>query len=293
VKTILVTGAHGFIAGMLAAHWRGSGCRVVGTARTAGSVPGFDAVYVCALGESLEALLASERVDAVVHTAYFAGPGEYEINVNGTTRWLEEARARGVATHVFLSSLSAAQSDASDYARAKRELETRFLATKGVVVRLGLVAGKGGLFGRMVQSVQRLPVLPVLDGGSSPVYLVNPRSLAAFVDAAVLAGRPDLQGRIWHIHEPASYPLRKVLEAIRTHSGASCRFVSIPSRPVLWALTLAERIPGVRLPVNSTNIRGLRASTVSQLPSDLEQLGGRPETLDRIIADAVRDQVPA
>jgi len=143
VKTVLITGANGFIAGLLAARAKSRGCRVVGTVRRAGAIAGFDATYPCTLGESLQPVLEHERVDAVVHTAYCAGSDEYRVNVDGTTRWLEDTRSHSVSTQIFLSSLSAASEDASEYGRAKRELETRFLPVGGVVVRLGLVIGAG------------------------------------------------------------------------------------------------------------------------------------------------------
>ncbi len=286
MSTILITGAHGFIAGILAAHFHTNGWRVVGTARREDGAPHFDAVHRCALGESLRDLLARERVDAVVHAAYYAGPDEYRVNVEGTRRWLDETR--GLA-HVFLSSLSATGAELSDYARAKRDLESSFQEANAVVLRLGLVVGAGGLFGRMMESVRRSPVVPLLDNGVTPVYLVDPRFLAATVARSLSADASALRGRAWHVHEPASYTLRDVLLAVRRATGARCRFVAVPSLPALWALTIAGRVAGKRLPINATNVRGLRAARRQSVATDFVQLGGVPRSLDELVADAVRD----
>jgi nucleoside-diphosphate-sugar epimerase len=287
LRTILITGANGFIAGLLAARLKSGGCRVVGTVRRTGDVAAFDATYPCVLGEPLRPVFEREHVDAVVHAANYAGANEYRVNVEGTTRWLEEARAHAVPTQVFLSSLSAGSSDASEYGRAKRELEARVLPIGGIAVRLGLVIGAGGLFGRMIDSVRRWPLLPVLDNGAARVHVVGSRFLTTFVDEATDLRHPEWRGRTWHIHQPVSHSLREVLETIRTQLGARCRLVPVPSLPVLCALVAAERIPGLRLPVNSTNIRGLRAARYQSVPSDLERLGGTAESLDTLVAVAL------
>jgi nucleoside-diphosphate-sugar epimerase len=289
MKTVLVTGAGGFIARLLAARCKRDGWRVVGTVRRAGEVADFDATYLCALGDSLREVLSSERVDAVVHAAYTAGRGEYAVNVGGTGRWLEEARSANVPLQVFLSSLSAAVSGPSEYGRAKLELEGRFLAADGVVVRLGLVAGNGGIFGRMIDSVRRLPILPLLDGGRSLVHVVDPRFLADFVTETIRRDGRDLRGRVWQIHHATPYTLREVLTRIRSRCGSHCRFVSVPSLPILWGLAVVERIPGLKLPVRSTNLRGLRQSPHHRAESDLARLGGTERPLDALIAEATDD----
>jgi uncharacterized protein YbjT (DUF2867 family) len=190
---------------------------------------------------------------------------------------------------VFLSSLSATATELSDYGRAKRDLEVLFTAAGAVVLRLGLVVGAGGLFGRIMNSVRRLPALPLLDGGNTPVYLVNPRFLTHVVARCVPVAPSQLTERAWQIHEPRSYTLRDVLTAVRRASGTRCVFVPVPSLPILWALTIAARVAGDHLPVNATNVRGLRAARQQVVASDFLQLGGTPESLDALVASAVRD----
>ncbi len=287
MKTILITGANGFIAGQLAAHCKANAWRVVGTVRGGDTPAHFDAVHRCSLGETLDALLAAERIDAVVHAANYAGRDEYDVNFRGTLRWLEETRAASAPLQIFLSSLSAAASRPTEYGRAKRDLEEHFLAAGGVVVRLGLVAGYGGIFGRMIDSVRRSAVLPLLDGGRSQVLVVSPRFLFEFITDCIRRDADQRRGRVWHIHQPTPHTMRDLLYGIRRHCGASCRFVTVPSALVLWPLVVAERIPLLRLPVSSANIRGLRM-TQGDVPSDLTLLGGIEEPLDRLIEEATR-----
>ena len=97
MTTVLITGAHGFIARSLAPVLRDAGMRVAGTSRQGLPVPGFDAVYPASLGDALGPILAAEHIDAVVHAALDTGPDAYRVNVDGTTRWLDGS-ARNAAS---------------------------------------------------------------------------------------------------------------------------------------------------------------------------------------------------
>ncbi len=93
MKSVVITGASGFIAGHLAALLKRRGHRVIGVSRGAVSDRAFDDIHKAALGETLVPLLREQRVDAVVHCANHAGAGEFQINVVGTTQWFDEAKA--------------------------------------------------------------------------------------------------------------------------------------------------------------------------------------------------------
>jgi uncharacterized protein YbjT (DUF2867 family) len=287
MPTVLITGANGFIARRIAERCHANGWRVVGTVRGNDTPEHLSAAYQCALGGSLEAVLTNERVEVVVHTANHAGPGEYEINVNGTLRWATELKGQS-PLWIFLSSLSAAATHPSEYGRAKRDLETHFLASDGIVIRLGLVAGNGGLFARMIDSVKSTPLLPLLDNGKSPVYLVSPRFLLDFLIGCIRNNGDGVRGQMWHVHQPRAYSLREVLAEVRHQTGSSCRFLPIPSALVLWPLTLLERLPFLTLPVTSTNVRGLRAAP-RDVATDLLSLGGRETSLHALIGEALEN----
>jgi hypothetical protein len=52
---------------------------------------------------------------------------------------------------------------------------------------------------------------------------------------------------------------------------------------------IVERVIPFRLPVSSTNVRGLRV-TPTEVPSDLASLGGVEMPLDSLVADALSMQ---
>ncbi len=310
MTTVLITGAGGFIARHLALTLKEAGMRVLGTSRSARDLPGFDRIYPARLGDSLRSLFDAEAVDSVVHTALAAGPDEYRANVEGTTRWLEEAasaspccgRGRqrtvaGVGLQILLSSLSADAAALSDYGRAKYELERRLIAADQVVFRLGIVVGDGGMFGRMVESVRRSPVVPLLDGGRQRVYVLGIGCLCDVIrDAVAGGGGPPsigglgggLTGRAWNLQQPTPHTLAELLAAIADGYGLRRLFLPVPTRPILLLLRLFEKQRLVRLPVTSINVQGLIQAEQHEPPSDFSRFGCREVGLDALVAAAAR-----
>lgn len=284
MTTALITGANGFIARHLAPVLRQSGLRVIGTARRGGAVPGFDAVHPASLGDSLEPILARDPADAVVHAALATGPDAYRVNVDGTTRWLEEARAAGARTQILLSTLSAAPDALADYGRAKYALEQRFIAAGGVVFRLAVVVGDGGMFARIRDSIRRSPIVPLLDGGRQRVYVLGIDFLCGVLRDTIAAGGAGLAGRAWNLQQPQPYTLREVTAAIARGCGYRRLLLPVPLRPVLALLLAAEKLPLPHLPITSSNVKGLRQGEGVAPPSDFTRFGCPEEPLDALVA---------
>ncbi len=286
MKTVLVTGAGGFIARAAARRLAADGFRVIGVSRAGTPVEGYARVARAALGDSLEPLLAEEPVHAVVHAAVHTGENEYRINVEGARRWLAETRDRGNPLQVFLSTLSAKPDALSAYGRSKYDLEKPFREAGGVALRLGVVVGNGGMFAKMRDALAGPPVVPLLDGGRSRVHVLGVDTLAAILSRLAAGDGDGFRGETLHAQEPTSYTLREVMESIRRHYGFRCRFLPVPSLPVLWAVSLVERIPGLRLPVSSSNLKGLRQSRFERFPSDFPRFGLPEQGLEALVARA-------
>lgn len=286
MKTVLITGASGFIARNLARTLGKGEVHIVGVSRTATRVKGFEKLYRSSLGQSLGPVFDEERIDAVVHCAAHAGERVFETNVEGTTLWLQEAQARGVDLQIFLSTLIPEAQIRSEYTRMKHELEKEFLAIGGVVFRLGLVIGDGGMFLKIRNSMGRFPLVPLLDGGRAPVYPLGIDFVCGVIEDCIRTNGEGLRNRAWNLQQPTAYSLRDVMESTRRQYGFSCRFVIVPSLPILWAVSLLERLPFLHLPISSTNLKGLRAAQT--FPSDFARFGQVEESLDDLISRAVR-----
>ena len=283
MTTVLITGANGFIARHLATTLKQEKLRTVGVSRKTSRTDGFDKVYTAYLGESLKPAFEAENIDVVVHCANHVGENEFEVNVNGTTLWMEEAKAHGVGLQIFLSSLSAKANALSDYGRAKFELEQKFIEAHQVVFRLGVVIGNGGMFAKMKESIQKLPVVPLIDNGTSKVYVLGIESLCHMIKDCIHNKGEGLCGQVWQIQQPKAYALREVMVSIRQQFGYLCWFIPIPSFLALWALLIVERLPFFKLHISSTNLKGLRQSGEEEIHSDFDKFGYPEESLDDLI----------
>jgi nucleoside-diphosphate-sugar epimerase len=286
MTTVLITGAGGFIARHLAQTLHVAGLTVLGASHSATSLAGYSRVFTAALGDTLLPALAARPVDAIVHTALAAGPDAYRLNVEGTSRWLDEGRAAGVRLQILLSTLSAEAGALSDYGRAKCALEQRFAAADEVAFRLGVVVGDGGMYARMRSSATRLPVTPLLDGGRQLLYVVGIDALCAVLRNAILSNGDGLRGRAWNLVQPEPVTLRAMVEAIQRQADKRSLLVSVPTRPVLVGLRLAESVPLIRLPVSSSNVAGLRQQGQRRVQSDWARFGQPVQPLEALIAAA-------
>lgn len=282
---LLVTGAGGMIARAVAGRCSADGVRTVGVSRTGTAVEGFARVERAALGDSIVGLLERERPAVVIHAANHAGPDEYAINVEGTGRWIDEARAAGVELQILLSSLSAQPDAPADYGRAKFELERRVAGDDAVILRLGLVVGPGGMFGKMVDTLRRARVAPLLDGGRGKVHVIGLPALTAVLGGMVADRGAGYRGETLHAQQPEPYSLRETLETIRDVYGFDVRLVPVPSAPVYVLVAALERL-GLTLPISTTNIRGLRRSQFETFPSDFDRFGPSARTLAELVAEA-------
>lgn len=284
MTTVLITGATGFIARHLAVTLQAAGARVLGVSHS-GTVapPGYARVVRAGLGDSLLSLLAEERVDAIVHTALATGADEYRLNVEGTTRWLDEGRAAGVSLQILLSTLSADADALSLYGRAKWVQEQRFLAAGEVVLRLGVVVGSGGMFVRIRQSATRLPITPLLNGGSQLLYVAGVDAICAVLRDTILAGGAGLRGRAWNLVQPEPVTLRTLIQAIQRDQNQPTPLLAVPATPVLWAVRLLESVPMLRLPISSANVRGLVQQGQRRVTSDWAQFGYPVQSLEALL----------
>lgn len=271
MKTVLLSGAGGFIAQHAARKFKEAGFRTLGISRRARPLPSFDAVFKGALTETLTDVF-EEEIDAFIHCAYHVGKLDDRINVEGTRLWAEQAEKKGVKQQLFLGSVSARIDSSSSYARSKHELEEWFTSRHQVVFRLGLVVGKGGLFQRMTDLVRSYPVLPLLDGGRRRVYVLGIDDLCEALKFAVVKGTL-LSGQSWNLFQSTPVLLRDLLEETKRQLQVSCFFVPVPSGTALFFIRLLENIPLLNLKISSNNIIGLRQNLSREGKSDYARFG--------------------
>lgn len=237
----MVTGGSGWIGGAVVARLEAEGHEVVRLLRRVGR----DSDVSFRLGEEPNETCL-HGADALVHAAHdFTAPsGEAcrEANVEGSARLLAAARRNGIRRVVFVSSLAAFDGCASAYGRGKREVEEKFLAAGGRVVRPGLCWGEspGGLFGLLARA-SRFPIVPVPGSFDPPLRLVHVDDVAQALWRAVVdpGGWPDEAVSLAH---PRAWGLTEILRELGRQQGRSPRCLPVPPSLAIAALRLVEVI---------------------------------------------------
>jgi nucleoside-diphosphate-sugar epimerase len=249
-RVCAVTGAAGYVGSCIASALAGAGWEVVPLGRHAGQVR-------YSLEEGLEkGELAARGVTALVHCAYdFAVRGWdriHAVNVVGTRRLFEAAKAEGVQQLVLISSTAAFDGCRSLYGRAKLEAEDVAASFGAFIVRPGLVCGRqpGGMAGTIVKLLRRFPVVPMIGSGRTPVHTVHEDDLGLLI-VHLLEAPPS--------NAPPAIPIvaanenaiefREMLRQIAAREGRPVMLAPVPW-PLVWlgvrALEMVHAGTGLR-----------------------------------------------
>jgi nucleoside-diphosphate-sugar epimerase len=250
---VLLTGASGFVGRAVARRLAETGAAVRPALRKGPAAPG--AVVVGEIGPHTDWSAALAGVDAVVHLAARAhvvreteadpDAAFRRVNVDGTRRLAEAARAAGVRRFVYLSS-AGVHGDRTDgkpftedapprphdaYTRSKWEAEQALAATAGLpvaVLRAPLVYGPGAPanFLELLRAVDAERLLP-LGAVRNRRDLVGVENLADAVAACL--SKPEAAGRRYLVADgdPVSTP-----ELVRRLAAALGRRARLPAVPV-------------------------------------------------------------
>lgn len=240
-QVVAITGATGYLGSGVAAQFADRGWGVRRLARRGD--PADDRVAFM-LGDPIsgEALAG---VQVLIHCAYDFGPSRREdiwrVNVLGSRALFAAARAAGVPTAVYISSISAFDGCASLYGKAKLEIEAAAREYGAAVIRPGLMFGTppGATFGRLVAQVRGSRILPLIGDGSQIQYLVHRDDVAGFVLRLGLA-ELEIPLRPVTIAHRRPWPLRELLRTIGAGMGRTPVLVPVPWRGIWAGLKLAE-----------------------------------------------------
>lgn len=196
------------------------------------------------LGNDISPQLLS-GVSAFIHCAYDFKPLKRNeivaVNVEGSRKTLEAARAAGIPKIIYISSISAFDGCKSLYGKAKLEIEKIALANGALVIRPGLVWGNppGAMFGKLVEQVQKKNVIPMIGDGSQIQFLVHNEDLCAFIERYA-NGKIKIEPRILTAANEQPWRFKPLLLEIAKAFGKNSKFISLPWRTIWLALKLAE-----------------------------------------------------
>jgi nucleoside-diphosphate-sugar epimerase len=259
-----LTGAHGYVGSALRRGLTAAGWTVVSLSRRENLAEGEIRWSLEEASASQSSALSEElrrrEVSAVVHAAWdlrLVRPRDLErVNVQGSLRLLDAARAADVPRFVFISTISAFDEAESYYGQTKLAVEREVARQGGVVIRPGLVYGErpGGMFGALKAQAGTKAIIPLLGNGRYAQYLVHEEDLAAAVVAAVTVD--EVPRKPVTVAHPEGWPLRSLLQQLAQSAGNNPHFVSVPWPLVYQGLRLTEAV-GLKLGFRSDSVIGL------------------------------------
>jgi len=309
MERVLVTGATGFLGGVLVRQLHRSGVNVVATGRDRARLDRLPLPEAARIALDLTQPLAVPEhrlagVTTVVHCAalsspWGAGAAFQAANVLATEALLALAHRIGVAHFVFISSPSvyfrfadqhgvceamSLPRPVNAYARTKRIAETR-VAESGLpftILRPRGLYGQGdtSLLPRLLRAAKS-GALPLLRQGQAVTDLSHVEDVVAAI-RAVLDQRGQSLGKTYNISGGQALRLTDIVDAACKANGFAARWRSLPLGPTLAAVRLAELAaaltPGAAEPRVTAYGLGIFAySQTLDLTRVQHDLGWRPQ----------------
>ena len=252
-----ITGSNGYVGGCLKDYFAARGWKILELTRQ--PKPNSHAVKFQLGSEISPQSLAG--ADVLVHCAYDFQPLHrdeiHAVNVAGTQKLFEAARAAGVGKIICISSISAYDGCRSLYGQAKLEIERIALDNGALVIRPGLVygSGPGGMFGKLAAQVRKSSIIPLIGDGSQFQYLVHNEDLCAFIERHA-AGKIEIAPQILTAANAQPWAFKKLLLEIARALGKKPKFIPLPWRFV-WAGLKSAELCGLKLNFRSDSLVSL------------------------------------
>jgi NADH dehydrogenase len=290
-QTVVITGASGFLGRAACAAFTAGGFQVRALVRNPSAAADLQpiaqgGIFRCDLPDAIDERAMEGGMRALIHCAYETRSATAEAarrtNVAGTEALVRLARRTGVGQLVFVSSMAAHESAASVYGKTKYELEKVFDRAADTVIKPATIVGDGGVFQRTREMLRRLPVLPL--------FYADRRLQTIWIDdacqALVRAVERSAGGTLALAH-PDSTPMREFYRGIARVDGIRLKACPFPGDAALMGVRILERM-GLRLPITSDNLLGIKYLRQFDPADDLARLGLHPlsfeESLERLRA---------
>ncbi|MBY3039245.1 NAD-dependent epimerase/dehydratase family protein [Rhizobium laguerreae] len=268
---LIITGSTGYIGARLVAMARERGFDVVELGRRPGAK--------WRIGDE-PASSDLEGAIGLVHLAHsWATPPEAaeeeNVNISGTLKLAEAAKAAGVPRFVFASSTSSRREALNVYGRTKFRIEEHLAASKAApivrIARIGLVYGgpRTAMYGLMAKLAALSPILPMI-GLSRKVQPIHLDEVAAGLLALATGENQPLQTFVLAQEQPISFAAW--LRILRRGQGkGNLHFIPVPLTAALLACRMTKLLPLIPT-VDPERVLGLAGAAPMESSESLKLL---------------------
>jgi nucleoside-diphosphate-sugar epimerase len=268
--TIIITGANGFIGECLINYFVAKGWKVKAFVRSIPQNKIMDVEYIRYNLEEQPDIAAFQSADYLVHCAYLRfekNKMSDSINLNGTKILIDLCRKNNIKP-LFLSSFSAHQNAESHYGRSKLDCEKLFDLSKDIVLKPGFVVGKKGMGSELINTIKNNSFFPLIGGGTQPIQTVSIDDLCSVIEKVYVN---NLSG-LFCVAEQEAISMKQFYQEIAQQLNKKIRFISFPLPLLYLACRLFESL-GIKLPVSSESVLGLKHLTKFDTGKDLKKIG--------------------
>lgn len=231
-RTVLVTGASGFVGSHLATALVEAGHDVRAMTRRPEAYDGAGTPVAGDVGDRDSLIAALEGVDVAYYLVHSLSSDDFEEEDAEAARVFGAACAKnGVDQIVYLGGLGPDDDDLSPHLRSRREVEA-LLGEAGVpvtVLRAAIVVGHGGISWEMTREL--IETLPLMVAPSWAATRTQPIALSDVVRYLVgVMDNPDALGRVFEVGGADVLTYEQMLRrAARVRNGRDVPTLSVPS----------------------------------------------------------------
>jgi len=270
---VAITGASGFLGSELVNFFSAKGWKVNALVRQpSGEAPVGVKYFAYDMTRKVPTQALAD-CDFLIHAAYIkqdkAHPDAMKQNVFAAKNLVVAAKKAGLRKSLFISSMSAHDDAVSVYGKQKLRVEQLFNGSRDVIIRSGMIIGKGGIVLNMANFMKKAHAVPLIAGGTQPIQIVAVHDLARVIEKALIS--ETVRGTLT-IGTPKVYSYKEFYAAIAKSLGIKVLFVPIPFNLLRYMLKV---IALLRLPlnINEENLLGMKKLRSFETAKDLKKVG--------------------
>ena len=266
MKTVVISGANGFIGSQLVSHFNDQGWTVRALIHNPAKHPISGVAYnIYNLGDTVQESFFKEG-DCFIHCAY--AKNSYELNVKGTEHLLAMSKKCGVKKNIFISSLSSKEDALSIYGKQKWACEKLYNQPDDLILRFGMVLGNGGLFGQMRKYLKKKNNIPLISGGQQPIQSVYIKDLLGVISTCI---EKNISGTL-SVASAEKLTYKEFYTLLCQSLNSLPAFTSVPYGLLYFFLSASETL-GIKLAISRENLLGLKKQEYVDTSADLKRIG--------------------